>query len=267
MMFSPYKLIGFVVAPLGVATLIGTGFALWVFTDSLPEANDSITNEVKVTSLVEDGTFKIVQSPSLLVFSEGTLGESSLFDGITFYTEKNVGQVDANGNPLTTTDTDSTFIFRYYYEDPNLVDESVTGLKLHIGIAFDLLTNAENATTEQEMEEYLEISSNLRNPNYGYRQINGEGDYYFFITDNESYAETTLNFEITEGNDYFPVAAGEKPYQTKYIQYSVALNQFLRYENTDKKPLDFEKFSALSDAASEGNREFSIRLVGYFSYI
>lgn len=263
MMFSPYKLIGLIVAPLGVATLIGTGFALWAFTDSLPKANDKVSNEVKVTSLVEDGTFEIVQSPSLLVFSEGTLGESSLFDGITFYTNKVIdGQ-----NDLTTTDTDSTFIFRYYYEDPNLVDESVTGLKLHIGIAFDLLTNAENATTEQEMEEYLEISSNLRNPNYGYRQINGEGDYYFFITDNESYAETTLNFEITEGNDYFPVAAGEKPYQTKYIQYSVALNQFLRYENTDKKPLDFEKFSALSDAASEGNREFIIRLVGYFSYI
>ena len=264
MMFSPYKLIGLVVAPLGVATLIGTGFALWAFTDSLPKANDKVSNEVKVTSLVEDGTFEIVQSPSLLVFSEGTLGESSLFDGITFYTKKNVGQVDANGNPLTTTDTDSTFIFRYYYEDPTLVDEKVTGLKLHVGIAFDLLTNGDQS---KPMEDYLEISSNLRNPNYGYRQINNQGDYYFFITDNESYAETTLNFEITEGNDQFPVQDGETPYETKYIQYSVALNQFLRYENTDKKPLSFDKFSALSHASSEGKWEFRIRLVSYFSYI
>lgn len=260
MMFSPYKLIGLVVAPLGVATIIGTGFALWVFTDSLPEANNSITNEVKVTSLVEDGTFEIVQSPSLLVFSEGTLGESSLFDGITFYTNKVVD----GSNGLTTTDTDSTFIFRYYYEDLTLVDEDVTGLKLHVGIAFDLLTNGDQS---QPMEDYLEISSNLRNPNYGYRQINNQGDYYFFITDNESYAETTLNFEITEGNDQFPVQDGETPYETKYIQYSVALNQFLRYENTDKKPLDFEKFSALSHASSEGKWEFRIRLVSYFSYI
>ena len=260
MMFSPYKLIGLVVAPLGVATIIGTGFALWAFNGDLPKANDKVSNEVKVTNLVEDGTFDIVQSPSLLVFSEGTLGESSLFDGITFYTNKVVD----GSNGLTTTDTDSTFIFRYYYEDPTLVDEKVTGLKLHVGIAFDLLTNGDQS---KPMEDYLEISSNLRNPNYGYRQINNQGDYYFFITDNESYAETTLNFEITEGNDQFPVSSGETPYETKYIQYSVALNQFLRYENTDKKPLDFEKFSALSDAASDGNREFRISLIGYFSYI
>lgn len=88
-MISLRKALFTLLAPLGAATIIGTGFATWVFGiggESNP--TESINSSVAVTPEVTNGNIDILTSPNLIVFSEGTQGVSNLSDGINFYTNK-----------------------------------------------------------------------------------------------------------------------------------------------------------------------------------
>lgn len=87
-MISFRKALFTLLAPLGAATIIGTGFATWVFGIQNVRVDASFNNNVAVTPEVEKGEIKILSCPSLLVFSEGTQGVSNLSDGIDFYTNK-----------------------------------------------------------------------------------------------------------------------------------------------------------------------------------
>ena len=88
-MISFRKALFTLLAPLGAATIIGTGFATWVFgIQNVIVEGDPVINKVAVTPEVEKGEIKILSCPSLLVFSEGTQGVSNLSDGINFYTNK-----------------------------------------------------------------------------------------------------------------------------------------------------------------------------------
>ena len=88
-MISFRKALFTLLAPLGAATIIGTGFATWVFgNQGVPVEGGPVNNNVAVTAEVTNGTIGIIQKPSLLVFSEGTQGVSNLSDGINFYTNK-----------------------------------------------------------------------------------------------------------------------------------------------------------------------------------
>lgn len=90
-MISFRKVLFTLLAPLGAATIIGTGFATWVFGiggENTP--TESINSGVGVTAEVTNGRLELVTVPNLLVFSEGTQGKNDLFDGISFYTNKQV---------------------------------------------------------------------------------------------------------------------------------------------------------------------------------
>ena len=92
-MISFRKTLFTLLAPLGAATIIGTGFATWVFgIQGVSVDGDSVNNNVAVTPEVENGDIKILSCPNLIVFSEGTQGASNLSDGINFYTNKVVSQ-------------------------------------------------------------------------------------------------------------------------------------------------------------------------------
>ena len=91
-MISFRKALFTLLAPLGAATIIGTGFATWVFGIQDVTVDVSFNNNVAVTPEVENGDIDILSCPSLLVFSEGTQGASNLSDGINFYTNKVVAQ-------------------------------------------------------------------------------------------------------------------------------------------------------------------------------
>ena len=91
-MISFRKVLFTLLAPLGAATIIGTGFATWVFGIQNVRVDTSFNNNVAVTPEVENGDIKILTSPNLIVFSEGTQGASNLSDGINFYTNKVVAQ-------------------------------------------------------------------------------------------------------------------------------------------------------------------------------
>jgi len=92
-MISLRKALFTLLAPLGAATIIGTGFATWVFgIQDVTVNGDPVNNNVAVTPEVKNGDIKILSCPNLIVFSEGTQGASNLSDGINFYTNKVVSQ-------------------------------------------------------------------------------------------------------------------------------------------------------------------------------
>ena len=92
-MISFRKALFTLLAPLGAATIIGTGFATWVFgIQKVTVKGDPVKNNVAVTPEVTNGDIKILSCPNLIVFSEGTQGASNLSDGINFYTNKAVAQ-------------------------------------------------------------------------------------------------------------------------------------------------------------------------------
>ena len=92
-MISLRKALFTLLAPLGAATIIGTGFATWVFgIQGVPVDGGPVNNNVAVTPEVKNGDIKILSCPNLIVFSEGTQGASNLSDGINFYTNKVVSQ-------------------------------------------------------------------------------------------------------------------------------------------------------------------------------
>ena len=88
-MISFRKALFTLLAPLGAATIIGTGFATRVFgIQDVTVKGEPVNNNVAVTPEVTNGNIDILTCPSLIVFSEGTQGVSNLSDGINFYTNK-----------------------------------------------------------------------------------------------------------------------------------------------------------------------------------
>ena len=258
MIFSSRKLMLAVLGPIGALTIVGTGFAYWTFNEVHEETVDIGTSvqNVIVTDEVTNGRFEFITHPSFLVFSRGELGASNLFDGITFYTEKEVPSEVAGENGLKTMESDSTLTFRYVFDDPKFSSETESGMKLNIGIGLDLIT--QNQTDPNNlMENFLEISSDFKNQEHGYHEaIYGEGSY-FFLTEDRDYAETSLHFDIVENKT-----------QSGYlesIKYSVALNQFVRYENSDVKPSTQESYEKISEASKNGKWQFKVRLIAYFT--
>ena len=262
MIFSSRKLMLAVLGPIGALTIVGTGFAYWTFNEVHEVTVGPLGSEqnVIVTDEVTNGEFEFITHPSFLVFSRGELGASNLFDGITFYTEKEVdlpGET-AGDSKLTTMESDSTLSFRYVFGDPKFSSEAKSGMKLNIGIGLDLITQ-DQTDPNNLMENFLEISSDFKNQEHGYHEaINGEGSY-FFLTEDESYAETTLHFEIEKHESL------KQPGYLESIEYSVALNQFVRYENSDVKPSTQKSYEKISEASKKGKRQFKVRLIAYFT--
>ena len=112
-MISLRKLAFSLLAPIGALTIIGTGFATWVFSIGGIEVPPvSVQDNVSVTAEVTNGDLEILSVPDMLVFSEGTQGKNDLFDGISFYTEKGI---ENGANFLVTMDngTDHKLSFAY----------------------------------------------------------------------------------------------------------------------------------------------------------
>ena len=258
MIFSSRKLMLAVLGPIGALTIVGTGFAFWIFNEvhGEPVKLDPSMQNVIVTDEVTKGEFQDITCNLFLVFSRGELGASNLFDGITFYTEKEVPSEVAGDNDLKTMESDSTLTFRYVFDDPKFSSETESGMKLNIGIGLDLIT--QNQTDPNNLiENFLEISSDFKNQEHGYHEaIYVEGSY-FFLTEDRDYAETSLHFDIVENKT-------QQGY-LESIKYSVALNQFVRYENSDVKPSTQESYEKISEASKNGKWQFKVRLIAYFT--
>lgn len=114
-MISFRKALFTLLAPLGAATIIGTGFATWVFgIQGVQVEGGPVNNNVAVTTEVTNGSLKLLTVPNLLVFSEGTQGKNDLFDGISFYTNKKVEQ---GAELKVTMRSETTHLLSLVYDD------------------------------------------------------------------------------------------------------------------------------------------------------
>lgn len=193
------KLLGFLIAPIGSFTIIGTGFAVWQF-DGVSSGSSSLTEngiELNVTKGTSDGELKIVKSPHLIVLSQGSNDTNNLFDGITFYSRSQVSGADeisanttenssteniadgenttedsatnttTNSNDYEVTFPDDTFSFRYYTKDKDMLDEtflSNAGLQLNLGINFSLTSTTkvdEAGNVMEGINDFLAVSDTL----------------------------------------------------------------------------------------------------------
>lgn len=113
-MISFRKALFTLLAPLGAATIIGTGFATWVFgIGGESEPTESIISGVGVTTEITNGSLELITAPNLLVFSEGTQGKNDLFDGISFYTNKQV-DLDHRAELIVSEITNNHFLSLVY---------------------------------------------------------------------------------------------------------------------------------------------------------
>ena len=120
-MISFRKALFTLLAPLGAATIIGTGFATWVFDiGGESEPTESIISGVGVTTEVTNGSLELITAPNLLVFSEGTQGKNDLFDGISFYTDKKVEQ---GAELKVTMSSETTHLLSLVYNDNDGLEE------------------------------------------------------------------------------------------------------------------------------------------------
>ena len=142
-----------------------------------------------------------------------------------------------------------------------MVDQVLSGLSLNIGICFELNTK-EGATTIPNtdiscvMSDYLQITDNIKQSQYN---VDYEGHNYFLMNkenDSIEYAKSNLGFQISTVS----VNGG-----STYIDFSLTLNEFLRYKNSSVKPIDQKTYSNITNASKEGEWKFSIHLIAFYT--
>ena len=265
-MFSFRKFLGCILAPVGAFTIIGSGFSLWYFVDGdYPEAKESVDIGVNALDAVSKGNIDIIQSPHLVVLSQGSSNSENLFDGMIFYSNSKITIGDKKEVAVV---TDDTFTFRYTNATKFIPSEtndlSKYGLKLNIAIYFELSDSVED-TSEYNIDKFLAIKSDVTNDQYCH-QIDtyfsstenniSKGSKYFFLTDDLFYTNA-IGFMQTNGT--------EEGTNNSYIEYTVNLNQFFKYASVDVKPDTPEKYKSLTEAISKGGRDINIYVAAFYS--
>lgn len=264
-MFSFRKLLGCILAPVGAFTIIGSGFSLWYFVDGdKPVAKESVDIGVNALDAVSKGKIDIIQSPHLVVLSQGSSNSENLFDGMVFYSNSDINIGDKTEAVVV---PDDTFTFRYTNATKFIPSEtndlSKYGLKLNIAIYFELSDSVED-TSDYNIDRFLTIKSDVTNDQYCHQidtyfpstenNISKESKY-FFLTDDQTYTNA-IGFMKTNGT----VEGGKS-----YIEYTVSLNQFFRYTSVDVKPDTPEKYKSLTEAINKGERDINIYVAAFYS--
>ena len=152
-MISLRKALFTLLAPLGAATIIGTGFATWVFgIQGVPVEGGPVNNNVAVTTELTNGSLKKISCPNVLVFSEGTQGKNDPFDGINFYTYKEIKR----GQDFTISGLTNNHKLSFIYDD------SIHPSKMYVSWA----DNSVNYRTIVVSGE-LKLTSNSSNGYFG----------------------------------------------------------------------------------------------------
>lgn len=265
-MFSFRKLLGCILAPVGAFTIIGSGFSLWYFVDGdNPDVTKSVDIGVNALDAVSKGNIDIIQSPHLVVLSQGSSNSENLFDGMVFYSNSDINIGDKTEAVVV---PDDTFTFRYtnatkFIPSDENNDLSNYGLKLNIAIYFELSDSVED-TSDYNIDRFLTIKSDVTNDQYCH-QI----DTYFPSTENNISKESKYFF-LTDDPFYtnaigFMKTNGTVDGNNSYIEYTVSLNQFFRYTSVDVKPDTLPKYKSLTEAISKGGRDINIYVAAFYS--
>ncbi len=265
-MFSFRKLLGCILAPVGAFTIIGSGFSLWYFVDGDNlVAKESVDIGVNALDAVSQGNIDIIQSPHLVVLSQGSSNSENLFDGMVFYSNSIITIGDKTEVAVV---PDDTFTFRYTNATKFIPSEtndlSKYGIKLNIAIYFELSDSVED-TSDYNIDRFLTIKSDVTNDQYCHQidtyfpstenNISKESKY-FFLTDDPFYTNA-IGFMKTNGT--------VEETNNSYIEYTVSLNQFFRYTSVDVKPDTPQKYKSLTEAINEGGRDINIYVAAFYS--
>ena len=284
-MFSPYKLIGYVLAPLGVFTIVGAGFALWSF---LPAVSLEPTNiSVNVTDVVKQGAIEVINAPHILVLSQGSENDDDLFDGINFYSKADAG-IEGSNEQLTYPNDELTF--RYYNSSEFLSDDTLSTLGYNLNLGVSLYVHQKDGASPN-LSDYITLSDDWTSRDEAISE--SDQNRYFTESDkglintrefvfvkgktNSASSAALLGFRVsgvTENTNYDstydpsqdPTTSPDitKMYDS-YIEISTNLNPFFRYLNSDVKPTDITKYNNLNKAMQGNDWHVDIELVSYFS--
>ena len=165
----------------GVASLVGTGFAVFVFieegtTVSAKEASVGLSIEPVAIS----GEFRIEQAPSKLVLSEGNKTSNDLFEGINFYTSK----YDENGDEYSEIDDKLVFTFSKPTGEVLQYLTDLNRTRIRLGVKFEVSNTISDGY--KALSSYIETVSTL---DYIYDSSFGFNKYY----DSNSSIQATNN--------------------------------------------------------------------------
>ena len=203
-MISFRKALFTLLAPLGAATIIGTGFATWVFViGGGSNPTETINSGVAVTPDLTNGWLEKISCPNVLVFSEGTQGKNDPFDGINFYTYKEIKQ----GQDFTISGLTNNHKLSFIYDD------SIKPSKMYVSWAdsdeYSFIVSGE-----------LKLTSNSSNGYFG--TWTGESN------DKKYNLKLTLN---EDNSGIVDITSIEQP----NINYQDEFN-FAEYNNENKNP-------------------------------
>ena len=285
MMFSPYKLIGYVLAPLGVFTIVGAGFALWSF---LPAVSLEPTNvSVNVTDVVKQGAIQVINAPHILVLSQGSENDDDLFDGINFYSKASAG-TGTQEDELTYPNDELTF--RYYNSSEFLSDDTLAALGYNLNLGVSLFVHQKDGAGAN-LSDYITLSDDWTSRDEAISEtdqnryftegdkslINGKEFVFVKGRTNSSSNAGLLGFRVsgvTENTNYdstydpgqdLSTAPDITKMYDSYIEISTNLNPYFRYLNSDVKPTDVDKYNRLNTAMQGNDWHVDIELVSYIS--
>lgn len=190
---------------ISLLTILGIGFSSWAFGPlEIESKNQSI--DVKVDNNITNGKLHLIESPDLVVFSEGVGKIEDLTDGIEFY-RKNI---------------DTELNEDVYVKDPLLT------------IDYEILDEEDSIDYLSEFSLFINIDPE----NSGVNSLKN----YIGLTSKYSDAGTTNGFDFKNKitklnkNEIYPLGG---------FRLQIDLNETIQYIDLSKKPTTKEKYEEL----------------------
>ena len=259
-----FRKILIVIIPLiGCFSIVGTGFALWVFNDNEGNSNQEANLDILVTANCDTGAFEARSLltkgnindanegyifPRMLVFNEGHGYKKDLTSGLDFYKLISNDQEQPGFPTYKDQPYLSDIVLISFYRDASisLKDIEATGVKLSLTVDIRITPALANYITIQD--------------SYGASLVNdgNPGNLYTFDFTNE----ITDNPIIVSGSDI--LNAGLAPYGKIYpdrnyekMNYKMQFSSIFRYTNLSKKPTTIEAYNGLQAIKGKGNEVLS----------
>ena len=282
-----FRKMGMIAIPfIGCTSIIGTGFALWVFNKDGQESSASASLNVEVSAYADVGVFdgrSLMTKgyyeeathnyifPEILVFEEGHGLENDLTKGLNFY--KKVTNPDGYKMPAFTTEEpylDDETLITFYRDTTQLTAKELedSGMALKLEVRIGITNYLSNIITVLDSfgakKEVVEVGTNSTT----YYTFNYTPEATF--NENTKIKGSTLKTEIKKDLTD-PTALLTEPDKlieaNDYVKYDYTMNfsKIFRYTSIDKKPTTVAAYEALQEVFSKKNEKISFKF--YASYV
>ena len=215
----------------GLTSLIGTGFAVFVF---IEEGATVSAKEASIGLLIDpiaiSGEFRVDQAPSKLVLSEGNKTSNDLFEGINFYTSK------FDEKKVEYSEIDDKLVFTFIKPTGEVLDylnrEGRTRIRL--GFKFEISDTINDGY--KALSSYVETVSTL---DYIYDSSFGFNKYYD--------SNSSRQAKIDPYNEILGIDRNLSNTNTNEISYFLRMSKIFKYISLDEKPNTAQKYDSLVD--------------------